>query len=146
MKTTIFSAVMMFTALSLNANQPLKEVKNTHSAAASEAPDNDGIQANALYKFKGTIGTHRVTFVYEYWVQSQIREEQLTYMYDKIGKEIYLSYKGRNGKYRIFKEYVNGRCTGTFNINITPETITGHFVNYKNQRFKVYAKCISYGY
>ena len=56
MKTTIFSAVMMFTALSLNANQPLKEVKNTHSAAASEAPDNDGIQANALYKFKGTIG------------------------------------------------------------------------------------------
>ena len=99
----------------------------------------------ATYRYKGRIGTNRVTFEYQFAVyQGEVYDEELFYCYDNVGKNISLRRTGKNGRYTVFKEYVNGRHTGTFTIIITPQSITGSFVNYRGQTFNVSASVVSH--
>ncbi len=136
MKKRVFIYVMMVMALMVStinteANKiPLKKTRTTSGET-----------------YVGTIGNKKVTFYTGRLAVMNAKGEQdvfyaYSYEYDDIGKEIDLEYCGERGKYEIFKEYVNGKCTGTFKLIWTAYTITGTFRNYKGQTFKVFARNI----
>lgn len=104
------------------------------------------VNVGAWYKYRGKIGAKSVVFTYSYAVfQGEVYDEDLSYYYTDIGVDINLRRFGKSGKYSVFKEFVNGSCTGTLNIIITPKSITGSFKNYKGQTFKVSAVAYTHG-
>jgi hypothetical protein len=128
MKKFVLLCVMMMTCVFATENAlanylPVKKVRTTLR----------------ISEYRGTIGKNRVTFTVG---TSTMGVEGYSYMYDNVGEWIELHPSGRSGRYQIFKEYVNGRCTGTFKIIWGANTITGTFRNYKGQTFKVYARSV----
>ena len=131
MKKIVLLCVMMMTFVFATENAeanylPVKKVKTV-----------------AFAEYHGTRGNKRVTFM---WTRLGIDNGGVfTYYYDSIGEEIVLVPSGKSGRYDIYKEYVNGRCTGTFKIIWGSNTISGTFRNYKGQTFKVYARLTDAG-
>lgn len=142
MKTYHFLLALLIATLptSITRSERHNNICHTTSGAIEK------INVGAWYRYKGHIGSYKVTFQYEYvTLQGITVEELLSYHYDSVGKDINLRFVGKKGRYAICREYVNGRLTGTFKIIITPQSIVGSFTNNKNQTFKVNAKCVDYG-
>ena len=128
MKKFVLLCVMMMTC-----------VFATEKALANYLPVKKVRTTLRISEYHGTIGKNRVTFTVG---TSTMGVEGYSYMYDNVGEWIELHPSGRSGRDQIFKEYVNGRCTGTFKIIWGANTITGTFRNYKGQTFKVYARSV----
>ena len=129
MKKFVLLCVMMMTC-----------VFATEKALANYLPVKKVRTTFRISEYHGTIGKNRVTF--SVGITGMGVVDGYFYKYDNVGEWIELHPSGRSGRYQIFKEYVNGRCTGTFKIIWGANTITGTFRNYKGQTFKVYARSV----
>ena len=67
---------------------------------------------------------------------------QYRYLTIKVnhGDWITLEEAGFKGKYQIFKEYINGRNTGTFYLIFNNYGLKGNFVNSQGKKYTVSAK------
>ena len=114
------------------------------NALNPSAPTNyrPNLEQGGVLSYIGSIGPYRVEFTYMNLHMGD--GAHFSYRYTSIrvngGKEIELRYAGNKGKYQIWKEYINGRNTGTFSIIWTSRSITGTFVNSKGQRYNVNAR------
>lgn len=94
--------------------------------------------------YKGKIGPYGVEFEFSS-ISGEGRAAHYRYTTIKVnhGDWITLEEAGWKGDYQIFKEYINGRHTGTFTIIFNDYGLKGTFVNSKGKRYKVNAKRVS---
>lgn len=92
-------------------------------------------------EYVGKIGPYAVEFTYMNLHMGDGAHFMYRYTTIKVnnGEWIELRYAGSKGKYQVWKEYINGRNTGTFTILWTKQTITGSFVNAKGKKYNVRA-------
>ena len=127
--SVIIITALVFTIMNVNANRtpPKKSITTSWSS------------------FKGNIGPYKVEFNLEYGIGMNGPWEMLSYRYTSIrvnrGNWIDCSYAGESNGYKIWKEYINGRNTGTFRIVYEYSSyIRGTFTNSKGQRYNVSAR------
>lgn len=133
MKKFFLLTIVLFTALFVNAADAVK--------ASSEEYGVDKVQGGTM-DYVGNIGSYGVEFSY---VNLHMGDgTHFLYRYTTVnvnnGEWIELKYVGKKNGYQVWKEYINGRNTGTFTIKRTNESIKGTFVNSKGKRYNVYAQ------
>ena len=91
--------------------------------------------------YKGKIGPYGVEFMFAH-VSGIGNGAQYRYLTIKVnhGDWITLEEAGFKGEYQIFKEYINGRNTGTFYLQFNNYGLKGNFVNSQGKKYKVSAK------
>ena len=91
--------------------------------------------------YKGKIGPYGVEFMFAH-VSGIGNGAQYRYLTIKVnhGNWITLEEAGFKGEYQIFKEYINGRNTGTFYLKFNNYGLKGNFVNSQGKKYKVSAK------
>ena len=92
--------------------------------------------------YTGKIGPYAVEFSYMNLHMGDGAHFMYRYTSVRVnkGEWIELKYVKNNGKYQIWKEYINGKNTGTFTILWTRQYIKGSFVNSKGKKYTVNAK------
>lgn len=91
--------------------------------------------------YKGKIGPYGVEFIFAH-DPDMGNGAQYRYLTKKVnhGNWITLEEAGFKGKYQIFKEYINGRNTGTFYLIFNNYGLKGNFVNSQGKKYTVSAK------
>lgn len=133
MKKFFLLAIVLLTALVVEAADVVK--------ATSEGHGIDKVQGGVM-EYVGKIGPYQVEFSYMNLHMGD--GAHFLYRYTTItvnkGEWIELKHVGKKGGYDVWKEYINGKNTGTFTILWTKQSIKGTFVNSKGKRYKVSAK------
>lgn len=133
MKKHFLLTIVLFTALFVNAADAVK--------VSSEEYGIDEVQGGTM-EYVGKIGSYGVEFSYMNLHMGD--GAHFLYRYTTItvnnGEWIELKYVGEKKGYQVWKEYINGRNTGTFTIKWTKQYIKGTFVNSKGQKYNVYAQ------
>jgi hypothetical protein len=114
-------------------------IANEESTYETNGTNNTEATYGGPIYYYGDIGQYSVEFIYE-------NKSDFRYRYTSVntnnGAYISLKYAGEKNGYAIWKEYIQGKNTGTFYIIRTNTDITGTFVNYKDQTFNVSAQMI----
>ena len=117
-------------------NMPIANEESTYETNGTN--NTEATYGGPIYYY-GDIGQYSVEFIYE-------NKSDFRYRYTSVntnnGSYISLKYAGEKNGYAIWKEYIQGKNTGTFYIIRTDNDITGTFVNYKDQTFNVSAQMI----
>jgi hypothetical protein len=125
--------IMFFTPLIIHATDAVKTPSPVNSI--------DEVQGGVM-EYVGTLGKYGIEFNYMNLHMGD--GAHFSYRYTTItvnkGQWIELKYAGKKGGYEVWKEYINGKNTGTFTIQWTSQRIVGTFVNSKGKKFKVSAK------
>ena len=133
MKKLFLLTIVLFTSLFMNAADAVK--------ASGEEYGIDKVQGGTM-EYKGKIGSYGVEFSY---VNLHMGDgAHFLYRYTTItvnkGEWIELKYVGKKNGYQVWKEYINGRNTGTFTIKWTRQYIKGTFVNSQGKKYNVSAQ------
>lgn len=132
MKKLIALFLLCCVTIGVTAKHRVEPVANFHHYAA--------VQGGTM-EYVGKIGPYAVEFTYMNLHMGD--GAHFMYRYTKIkvnkGEWIALRYTGKKGKYQVWKEYINGRNTGTFTILWTAQSIMGSFVNAKGKKYNVRA-------
>ena len=110
------------------------------SRAATRVGNSPAKVEGGYIVYRGSIGPYKAEFQY---AEPDFGGSQFRYRYTSIGKWIETKYAGGSGNLEIWREFVNGRNTGTFTIRATRSEIKGTFVNSKGQSFRVSARRVS---
>lgn len=113
----------------------------TNEGFTSETPVPSNSQGGEM-EYTGKVGPYAVEFSYMNLHMGD--GAHFMYRYTKAlvnkGNWIELKYVRKNGKYQVWKEYINGKNTGTFTIIWTSQYIKGSFVNSKGKKYTVNAR------
>ena len=125
-KMTVFCLLFM-TMMMANA-----EVTNKITNGANPSPY--AIQGGVM-EYVGTVGPYNVEFSYMNLHMGDGAHFQYRYTSVTVNKGnwIELRYVRQKGKYQVWKEYINGKNTGTFTILWNAKEIKGTFVNSKGK-------------
>lgn len=110
-------------------------------AAKATQPAQTASSSASTWSWRGAIGPYKVVFNCK---ANKGGAASFTYRYTSKrvnqGRDIPLFFDGRSGNLESWREYINGRNTGTFTMHITRNGISGSFVNSKGEWFDVSAR------
>lgn len=133
MKKIYMLTVALLTVLVVNSVNAVNPMSAEHSI--------DNVQGGFM-SYVGKIGPYGIEFNYTNLHMGDGAHFQYRYTTANVNKGnwIDLKYVGKKGKYEVWKEYINGKNTGTFTILWTKQRIKGTFVNSKGKKYNVSAQ------